>query len=41
MCHIQGLGGQYNSEETMHSDGKAREASHGHVNDTLPKGATL
>ena len=41
MCHTQGQGGQYNSEESIHSKGKAGEASHGHVNGTLLEGATL
>ena len=41
MCHTQGRGGQYSSEETTHSDGKAGEPSHGHVNGTLPEGAIL
>ena len=29
------------AKETIPSDHMAREASHGHVNDTLPKEATL
>ena len=41
MCHTQGRGGQYSSEESIHLDGKAGKASHGHVNGILPEGATL
>ena len=41
MCHTQGRGGQYSSEEPIHSDDKVGEAGHGHVNDTLPERATL
>ena len=41
MCHTQGRGGQYSSEEYIHLDGKAGKASHGHVNGILPEGATL
>ena len=41
MCHTQGRGDQYSFEESIHSDGKAKEAGHGHVNGTLPEGATL
>ena len=29
------------AEESIHLDGKARKAGHGHVNGTLPEGATL
>ena len=38
MCHTQGRGGQYNFEESINSDNKAEEASHGHVNGTFPEG---
>ena len=38
MCHTQGREGQYSSEKSIHSDSTAREASHGHVNDTLREG---
>ena len=38
MCHTQGRGGQYSSEEPIRSDGKAAEASHCHVMGTLPEG---
>ena len=41
MCHTQGRGGQYSSEESIHSDGKAEEAGYGHINGTLQEGATL
>ena len=41
MCHTQGRGSQYSSEESIHTDGEAGKASHGHVNDTLPEGTTL
>ena len=41
MCHTQGQGGQCSSEESIHLDGKAGKASHGHVNGILPEGATL
>ena len=37
-CHSQGQGGQYSSEESIHLGGKAGEAGHGHVNDTLQEG---
>ena len=41
MCHTQGQGDQCSSEKTIHLEGKAREASHGHINGTLLEGATL
>ena len=41
MCHTQGREGQYDSEESIHSDGKAREAGHGHVNGALQEWTTL
>ena len=41
MCHTQGRAGQYSFGESIHLNGEAREMSHGHVNGTLPKGATL
>ena len=37
MCHTPGREGQYSSEKSMHSESKAREASHGHINGTLPE----
>ena len=41
MCHTRGRRGQCSFEETIHSDGKAGEASHGHINGILLEGATL
>ena len=41
MCHTQGRGGQYSSEESIHSDGKVGEVGHGHVNGTLQEGFAL
>ena len=37
MCHTQGRGGQYNFEEPIHLDDKAKEASHSHIKGTLPE----
>ena len=37
----QGQGGQYSSEESIHSDCKTGEAGHSHVNGTLQEWATL
>ena len=41
MCHILGRGGQCISKEPIPMNGKAKEASLGHVNGPLLKEVTL